>query len=133
MLVFSLSLSLFTIGLSHLIGTNELLACFFTGTALNWTDKIRAEDIHSHFSEGVELFFDTSIFLLIGTLLPFEIWKESSVLSLGGLIAAGLLTMIFRRIPAVVLLYKWIPRIHTLNEALFVGVSRLFSIDSREF
>lgn len=37
MLVFSLAIAMLVIGIGFLIGTNELLACFFAGTALNWS------------------------------------------------------------------------------------------------
>lgn len=37
MLVFSLAIAMLVIGIGSLIGTNELLACFFAGTALNWS------------------------------------------------------------------------------------------------
>jgi NhaP-type Na+/H+ or K+/H+ antiporter len=121
MLVFSVALATFSIGLADILHTNELLACFFAGTAVNWTDKIRAEDLHSHFSEGIELFFDATVFLVIGALLPWRTWLAQDFLPPGRLALLGGLVLVFRRLPAVLALYRFTPQIKTLREAAFVG------------
>ncbi|KAF8576407.1 hypothetical protein K439DRAFT_1640513 [Ramaria rubella] len=121
MLVFSVALALFTIGVGEVLGTNSLLACFFAGTALNWTDGVRAEDLHSHFSEGIELFFDSAVFLVLGTILPFDTWIDPTFLPLPNLVLLAILILIFRRLPAVLALYKMTPLIKTRKEAIFTG------------
>lgn len=94
---------------------------FLAGTALNWTDKIRQEDIHSHFSEGIELAFDTSVFLVIGTLLPWHTWTDPDFLPPLNLLVVGALILAFRRLPAVMALYKLTPQMKTWKEACFCG------------
>ncbi|KAF8523208.1 Cation/H+ exchanger [Gautieria morchelliformis] len=121
MLVFSVALALFTIGVGEVIRTNGLLACFFAGTALNWTDRIRVEDLHSHFSEGVELFFDSAVFLVLGTILPFNTWIDPTFLPLPNLVLLGVLVLVFRRLPVVLALYKITPLIKTKKEGMFTG------------
>ncbi|KDQ54692.1 hypothetical protein JAAARDRAFT_38366 [Jaapia argillacea MUCL 33604] len=121
MLVFSIALALFTIGVGRMLGTNELLACFFAGTAVNWTDKIRSEDLHSHFSEGIELFFDCSVFIVLGTILPWDSWLEPDVLPFPRLILLAFAILLLRRLPITLLLTPIIPQIKTMKEALFVG------------
>ncbi|KAJ6590368.1 Sodium/hydrogen exchanger family-domain-containing protein [Mycena sp. CBHHK59/15] len=121
MLVFSVALALFTLGVGNLLHTNELLACFFAGTAVNWTDKIRQEDLYSHFSEGVELAFDSSVFLVIGALLPWGTWLDRNFLPPWSLVLLGVMIMLFRRLPAVLLTWRIIPQLKTWKEAIFVG------------
>jgi NhaP-type Na+/H+ or K+/H+ antiporter len=115
------ALATFSIGLADLLGTNELLACFFAGTALNWTDKVRAEDAHSHFADGVELVFDSVVFLLIGALLPWRTWLDRDFLPPGRLALLGAAVMLLRRMPVVFATYRLAPQIKTVREAAFVG------------
>jgi NhaP-type Na+/H+ or K+/H+ antiporter len=115
------ALATFSIGLADLLGTNELLACFFAGTALNWTDKVRAEDAHSHFADGIELVFDSVVFLVIGCLLPWRTWLDPEFLPPGWLVLLGVLIMMLRRMPAVFATYRFAPQIKTVGEAAFVG------------
>lgn len=103
------------------------------------TDKIRAEDLHSHFSEGVELFFDSSVFLVLGkfaftvrvprpviliailgrpagTILPWDTWIDANFLPLPRLILLAVAILLLKRIPIVLLLYKLIPQVKTFKE-----------------
>jgi NhaP-type Na+/H+ or K+/H+ antiporter len=43
-LIWTMALALFTTGLFTLIDSNELLACFFCGTAMNWNGHLH-EDV----------------------------------------------------------------------------------------
>jgi NhaP-type Na+/H+ or K+/H+ antiporter len=62
---------------------------------MDWDGELHQDDLHSHFSEGID-----SIARLVG-------------------FSVGILLL--RRIPAVLVVAKWVPEIRTLREALFVG------------
>lgn len=64
---------------------------------------------------------DSVLFILIGTILPFDAWNSASYITLPRLVLLGLSIMVLRRIPIVLLMSKFIPDIKTLREALFVG------------
>jgi NhaP-type Na+/H+ or K+/H+ antiporter len=116
LLTFTVAIALFDIGFSVLAGTNEFLVCFFCGISLNWNDAIRSDDIHSHFSEGIEMVLDCAVFLILGTILPFDTWKGDGVLPLARLVGLGILVMLLRRLPWILLLSWFIPQIKTLKE-----------------
>ncbi|KAH8917776.1 hypothetical protein BT69DRAFT_1338817 [Atractiella rhizophila] len=117
MLVFSVALAFFTIGIANIFKTNELLACFFAGTALNWTDKISTPTSQKEWN----FFFDTSVFLLLGSILPFSTWADPNFLPLGRLVLLGVLILILRRLPVVLFLQNHVPLIKARKEATFVG------------
>lgn len=77
-------------------------------------------ELYSHFAEGIELLNDSFIFLLIGAVLPWDKWTFEP-LHFGSLLLLGVLVMLFRRLPGVILLYKFIPGIESFSEAVLVG------------
>ena len=57
-------------------------------------------------------------------MLPFDTWKgEDSPLAFGKLCALATLVILFRRLPAVLLLRKGLPSIKKFGEVIFVGKS----------
>jgi NhaP-type Na+/H+ or K+/H+ antiporter len=104
------------------IKSNELLACFFAGVLMNWNDTIHAEDLHTHFSEGIDNLLDISVFLTLGTILPWSAWTgaESSY-PIGKLIGFAALVLLFRRLPSVLVFQRFMPTIRTTKESFFVG------------
>jgi len=98
------------------------LGCFCAGTALNWNDSIHDEDTHTHFSEAIDNILDISVFLVLGTVLPWKAWNDrSSPFWIVRLVAFGFAVIFLRRLPSVLLLQKWMPMVRTGKEAMFVG------------
>ncbi|KAH7868173.1 uncharacterized protein C8R40DRAFT_1062667, partial [Lentinula edodes] len=61
-------------------------------------------------------------FISVGAWMPFhEFSNAETSLSVWRLIVIAILVLLFRRLPAVVALYKWIPDIKTFREAIFTG------------
>lgn len=142
-LVYTLALAMFTCGLVsrrwcdltfkhsgspqrptqfEYIDSNELLACFFAGTVMNWNDEIHVEDLHTHFSEGIDNLLDIAVFLTLGTVLPWSAWTgPDAIFRIDRLVGFGVLVLVFRRLPLVLLLQRWIPMVRTTKEAFFIG------------
>lgn len=77
------------------------------------------EEMHgSHSIEIVDTIFNVLYFFLIGTHLPFIDFSAIGYTKLT-LLAAWI--MILRRLPITLLLYRWIPSMHSINDAAFVG------------
>jgi NhaP-type Na+/H+ or K+/H+ antiporter len=68
--------------------------------------------------EIVDTIFNVLYFFLLGTLLPFASFQSVGWTKL--LLLAGW-AMLIRRLPVILLFYRWIPSIGTLNDAAFVG------------
>ncbi|KAJ7268613.1 Sodium/hydrogen exchanger family-domain-containing protein [Mycena rebaudengoi] len=117
-----LALALFTIGIASTIGSDDLLAAFAAGNALSWDGHFNDITENEVFSSVIDLLLNCACFVYIGAWMPFDTFNNHA---LG--ITPARLTLLFvgilalRRIPAVMMLYRWVPEIRTWREALFTG------------
>lgn len=72
------------------------------------------------FSNVIDLLFNCAAFIYIGAIIPFGDYNHFH-LTVWRLIVIAILILLFRRMPIILALYKWIPDIKTFREALFVG------------
>ncbi|TIC06692.1 midasin [Wallemia mellicola] len=117
------SLTLLTIGIGLILGSDDLLAAFSCGTAFAWDGFFNKATEESHFSSILDLLFNCACFIFIGALAPFDAFNDPS---LGGitnwrLVILGLCILLCRRLPIMLALYKWIPDVKTFREACFAG------------
>ncbi|KAM0197182.1 hypothetical protein ACHAPA_004203 [Fusarium lateritium] len=125
-LLFPAALGLFIIGTCGAIGTNDLVACTVAGNALNWDGDFLAETHRRH--DEVNHCFDVLLnfggFMFIGAVIPWASFHDpdGTGITVPRLIALGFMVLAFRRIPAILLLYKLMPAVvHDYKEALFMG------------
>lgn len=116
-LVFSLALSTCITSLVDLIGSNDFMALFFAGTVFGWDDWFTDILSSSNLQEVVELLFNSLYFIFYGSILP---WKDISN-QLLPINLLALLIILFRRLPAFVALYPFVPAFECIREALFAG------------
>ena len=116
------SLAMLTIGITTLIGSDDLLAAFACGTAFAWDGFFNKQTEESVFSSVIDLLFNIAAFIFVGAWMPFHMFKDPALsLSVWRLIVIAILILILRRLPIVIALYKWIPDIKTFHEAVFSG------------
>merc|ERR1712000_225986 len=125
-LLFPTALGLFLVGTCGAIGTDDLLACFVAGNALNWDGEFLAETErrHDEVNSCVDVLLNFGGFMYIGTIMPWSEFHdpEGTGLTIGLLIGLGFLVLIFRRIPAILIAYKLMPKVVAdWKEALFMG------------
>ncbi|KAI8997832.1 Sodium/hydrogen exchanger family-domain-containing protein [Pilobolus umbonatus] len=121
-LVFAIALALLIMGLVGLMRSDDLLACFITGNALTWDDWFRVETEKAHLMEVVDMLPNISIFVYIGATMPWSHFNNPEIqLTLWRLVVLAVLVLLFRRMPIMMALYKWIPAIHNWQEAIFTG------------
>ncbi|WFD34067.1 hypothetical protein MCUN1_000899 [Malassezia cuniculi] len=117
-----LSLALASMGLNVLIGSDDLLAAFACGTAFAWDGWFSKETEDSNFSSIVDLVFNIATFIYIGAIMPWHTFNDSEIgCDIWRLIVLAILVLLVKRIPIVLLVWKWIPDIKTFREALFTG------------
>ncbi|KAF9071112.1 Cation/H+ exchanger [Rhodocollybia butyracea] len=124
-----IAMALFTVGLAHTIGSDDLLAAFATGTALSWdghfTKKTKDKQMENdkQTEETEKETFVSALGLCIS--VPGYLSKPLNMPSLG--IVPWKLTVLFistiflRRIPPLMLLSYWVPEIGSWKKALFSG------------
>lgn len=108
------------------IGTDDLLACFVAGNALNWDGEYleETERRHDEVNSCVDVLLNFGGFMYIGTVLPWSEFHqpETTGITIPRLIALGVLVVLFRRIPAILVSYKLMPGVcKNIKEALFMG------------
>jgi NhaP-type Na+/H+ or K+/H+ antiporter len=116
------SLAMFTIGVTTLLGSDDLLAAFACGTAFAWDGFFNRQTEESVFSSVIDLLFNIAAFIYIGAWMPFNKFQEPALtLTVWRLIVIAILVLLFRRLPVMLALYKWIPDVKNLREAVFCG------------
>ncbi|KAK8059298.1 Sodium/hydrogen exchanger family protein [Apiospora saccharicola] len=125
-LLYPTAMGLFLVGTCGAIGTDDLLACFVAGNALNWDGQFleETEKRHDEVNSSIDVLLNFGGFLYIGTILP---WGEFHQPELTGityprLVGLGFLVLVLRRIPAILVFYKCMPHVcKNIKEALFMG------------
>ena len=118
---FSISLSIFVVGLFSRLGIDEILGCFVVGLLISWDEWFNKQIEESHIQEILDSLLNITFFIFLGTRIPW-----SSLLNLPGIAAwrlfvGSILIILFRRLPAVLLLQNYIPALESFQEAFFCG------------
>jgi len=114
------------VGSCGAIGIDDLLACFVAGCFLNWDGQYLAETeaLHDEVNSSIDVLLNFGGFMYIGAIIPFSEFHqpETTGITLPRLFSLGILILIFRRIPAILMMYKTIPGcVQDWKEALFMG------------
>ena len=116
-LAYTLALTLFTLGVAELAGTEGIMAVFLAGLAFDWVVGSKERSEEERVQETVNQFFFLPVFGLLGLTLPWSEWFELGwpALALVGSV------LLLRRLPAVLLLAPWVGRLKTRGDALYFG------------
>jgi NhaP-type Na+/H+ or K+/H+ antiporter len=125
-LLFPVAIGLFIIGTCGAIGTNDLVACFVAGNLLNWDGDFLAETLrrHDEVNHCLDVLLNFGGFMFIGTAIPWAEFHDpdGTGVTIGRLFGLGFMVLIFRRIPAIIAMYKLMPKtVQNMKEALFMG------------
>ncbi|KAF9880873.1 sodium hydrogen exchanger family protein [Colletotrichum karsti] len=117
-LLYPTAIGLWLVGICGMLGTDDLLACFVAGNAMNWDGDYLAETEkrHDEVNSCVDVLLNFGGFMYIGTIMPWDQFNQPDVtgLTYPRLFALGFLVMAFRRIPAIMISYKLMPKVeHT--------------------
>ncbi|KAG8214423.1 Sodium/hydrogen exchanger family-domain-containing protein [Butyriboletus roseoflavus] len=116
------SLAFLTIGIMTILGSDDLLSAFCCGTAFAWDGFFNRQTEEAVFSSVIDLLFNVASFVYVGAWMPFDSFSnETLTLSVGRLVLTAFLILMFKRLPIMIALYKFIPDVKTLREALFSG------------
>lgn len=117
-----IALALLSMGINVLLGSDDLLAAFAAGAAFAWDGWFTRQTEDSNFSAIVDLLFNTATFIYLGAMMPFGAWVDpDTTLNIWRLFVIAILTILLKRIPIIVALWKYVPDIKTFRDALFVG------------
>ncbi|KAK3684634.1 hypothetical protein LTR37_020098 [Vermiconidia calcicola] len=122
--VFYLLLAILCVGVASTLGVDDFLVGFGAGYGFA-RDGWFSDKTHGvHLPNVIDLLLNSAMFVYLGTIIPWYAFEPQAVtprITPGRLFAFLALVLTCRRIPIVLAVYKWIPDIRTLREALFCG------------
>ena len=117
MLMVTTALALTTLAAVKLVGSNGILAVFVAGLAFDLQANASEKQEEERVVEGVDRFFTSPIFLLLGLMIPWQAW-----LSLGWqAIVLVLGVLLLRRLPILLLIGGRIRELPTQLDGSFTG------------
>lgn len=121
-LVFAITLALFIVGTCGMIGSDDVLACFIAGNAFTWDDWFRLETLDDSLQPTIDMLLNLAIFMWFGAVCPWPLFlNNGGIIPVYRLIVLGVLILLFRRLPVVFGLHKFIHQIEEKRQAIFVG------------
>lgn len=124
-----LSLAILTIGVTTILGCDDLLAAFACGTAFAWDGFFNKQTEESVFSSVIDTLFNVAAFIFVGAWMPFNqfhLHVQTGTGAMGAvqvwrLVVLAILVLLLRRLPIMMAMYRWIPDVKTWREAVFSG------------
>lgn len=123
-LVFYLLLAVLSVGIGSTLGLDDFLVAFGAGTGFAWDGWFATKTKSTHLPDVLDLLLNSSMFVYFGAIIPWEEFTPRDItptITPGKLIGLLILVLLFRRIPIVLLLKRFIPDIRTYREGLFCG------------
>ena len=122
-LVFYFVLALFCAGSGSILGLDDLLVGFACGVGFSNDGWFLEKTEESHVSNVIDLLINLAFFVYFGAIIPWEQYNAPSIIGTSPwrLVVLGILVLLFRRIPIMMLLKPIIPDMKTWREALFAG------------
>lgn len=123
-LVFYLLQALLCVGVGSTLGLDDFLVAFSAGYGFardGWFSKKTHE---THLPGVVDLLLNSAMFVYLGAIIPWKSFQPQDPMPWidpGRLFGFIILVLLLRRIPIMLVMYKWIPDIRTVKEALFCG------------
>ncbi|KAI6046092.1 Cation/H+ exchanger, partial [Pisolithus marmoratus] len=117
-----LALAIFTIGVASSLGADDLLAAFSAGSAISWDEHFNVQTEGDAFASVIDYVLNCGCFIYIGAWLPFSSYNSADLGITPWRLSCLLIAILFlRRIPPLLLLYRFVPEISSWKEALFSG------------
>lgn len=117
LLSFSVGLGFLVLTLLELIHMNGIIGVFFAGLLFNREVETKEDLQEERIQDAIERLFTIPIFFLLGLVLPWQDW-----LRLGWpLLLCVLAVLLFRRLPAIILLKPALKQISRWPRVLLIG------------
>jgi sodium/hydrogen antiporter len=69
----------------------------------------------------IDMLLNLSVFIWFGAVCPWTLFAHNDIIPIYRLVALGILILLFRRLPAVFAMHRYIHQIEQVSQALFVG------------
>jgi NhaP-type Na+/H+ or K+/H+ antiporter len=116
-LALTIAFSLLILGSIKLLGGDGIFGVFVAGIVFDNTVEGTERAEETEVQDAIDRFFTILIFALLGLVLPWQEWIALGWRGVGLAIAI----LLFRRLPAILLVQPLMPRLQSIKDALFVG------------
>lgn len=121
-LLYGAAMGVFIIGSGGAMQIDDLLAAFVAGSALSWTDFYREQCEESEVDNCLDLLLNLVFFSFLGATIPWDSFNDpENGVTPGKLALMCILVLLFRRLPAILAFYRFVPTLHDVSEACFIG------------
>lgn len=122
--VFYLLLALLSVGIGSTLGADDFLVAFGCGYGFARDGWFKKKTEAARLPNILDLMLNSAMFVYLGAIIPWYAFEPHGItpgVTPGRLVGFLVLVLLFRRLPIILLLYRWIPDVHTWREALFCG------------
>ncbi|KAF6232278.1 hypothetical protein HO173_009383 [Letharia columbiana] len=123
-LVFYFLLAIFSVGIGSTLGVDDFLVAFGAGYGFAWDGWFAKKTRETNLPEILDLLLNSSMFVYFGAIIPWRSFTPTEFtpsITPGRLVGLLVLILLFRRIPIVLAMKRFVPDIRTYREALFCG------------
>ncbi|RAL66566.1 hypothetical protein DID88_006256 [Monilinia fructigena] len=103
------------------VDRESFLHVFIAGNVFTWDDWFRLETLDDSLQPTIDMLLNLSIFIWFGAICPWTLFSHNDVIPIYRLLFLGVLILLFRRLPIVFVLHKFIHQIDEKRQAIFVG------------
>jgi NhaP-type Na+/H+ or K+/H+ antiporter len=122
--VFYLLLAILCVGIGSTFGSDDFLVAFGAGVGFGHDGWFAKKTRELPFPTILDMILNSGVFVLFGSFIPWKKFTPGEItpdLRIWQLFLFLILVLLFRRIPVVLALQRWIPDVRTYREALFCG------------
>ncbi len=121
-LLYAIAVGALVVGSAGMLDMDDLLAAFVAGNTLSWDDVYRKETADDQVQPTIDLLLNIVFFVFVGAAVPFDKFDQPELgITPTRLVALGAAILLLRRLPTMLLFYRFIPSVTDWSEALFLG------------
>ncbi|KAJ9636624.1 hypothetical protein H2204_005224 [Knufia peltigerae] len=117
--VFYFLMAILCVGAGSTLGLDDFLVCFSAGATFCWDGWFSTRTAKMKLPDILDLMLNSTMFVYFGSIIPWQLYRHN--LTAWRMGCCTLVILVFRRLPAMFALKRWIPDVRTWHEALFVG------------
>jgi NhaP-type Na+/H+ or K+/H+ antiporter len=107
------SIAIFIMGITRLLGQDEVLSAFVGGVAFGWKESVSEHRQETLTLSVIVFVLSIAFFIFFGTILPYGRWAD---LGIGRLIGCTFLIFFLKRIPFILLFKRPLEEIQTKKQ-----------------
>lgn len=85
------------------------------------SDWFRLETLDDSLQPTVDMLLNLAVFMWLGAVCPWDLFAHNDIIPIYRLVALGVLILLFRRLPIVIAMHRYIRQVEHFSHAAFLG------------